>query len=148
MAEQEGANGAGDNAVSEGGIVPQVGVIAQYVKDLSFESPNAPAILSQALDVRQGRVGVDLRITPVSPPSVKMNRKPSTNSDGVASRSRPDAMVAIQANTWMPLGSETAMLAAEKNPSAMAGMPVVNMWCTHRPKLKKPVAISATTISS
>ena len=25
-------------------------------------------------------------------------------------------------------------------------MPVVNMWCTQRPKLKKPVAISATTI--
>ena len=45
MAEQEGANGAGDQAVSEGGILPQVGVIAQYVKDLSFENPNAPASL-------------------------------------------------------------------------------------------------------
>ena len=56
-------------------------------------------------------------------------------------------MVAIQANTWMPLGSDTAMLAAEKKLSDSAGMPVVNMWCTHRPKLKKPVAISATTIS-
>ena len=44
MAEQEGANGAGDQAVSEGGILPQVGVIAQYVKDLSFENPNAPAV--------------------------------------------------------------------------------------------------------
>jgi len=44
MAEQEGANGAGDQAVGEGGILPQVGVIAQYVKDLSFENPNAPAV--------------------------------------------------------------------------------------------------------
>jgi preprotein translocase subunit SecB len=44
MAEQEGANGAGDQAVSDGGILPQVGVIAQYVKDLSFENPNAPAV--------------------------------------------------------------------------------------------------------
>ena len=44
MAEQEGANGAGDQAVSEGGILPQVGVIAQYVKDMSFENPNAPAV--------------------------------------------------------------------------------------------------------
>ena len=44
MAEQEGANGADDQAVSEGGILPQVGVIAQYVKDLSFENPNAPAV--------------------------------------------------------------------------------------------------------
>lgn len=44
MAEQEGGNGAGESAVSEGGILPQVGVIAQYVKDLSFENPNAPAV--------------------------------------------------------------------------------------------------------
>ena len=44
MAEQEGANGAGDQAVGEGGTLPQVGVIAQYVKDLSFENPNAPAV--------------------------------------------------------------------------------------------------------
>ena len=61
---------------------------------------------------------------------------------------RPEAMVAIQAKTWMPLGSDTAMLAAEKKLSDRAGMPVVNMWCTHSPKLKKPVAISATTIRS
>ena len=56
-----------------------------------------------------------------------MKRKPSTNSDGVVERSRPAAMVAIQANTWMPLGSATAMLAAEKKLSDSAGMPVVNM---------------------
>lgn len=47
----------------------------------------------------------------------------------------------------MPLGIETAMLAAEKKPRDSAGMPVVNMWWTQSPKLKKPVAISATTIS-
>ena len=77
-----------------------------------------------------------------------MNRNPSTNSDGVVELAAgPHAIVAIQANTWMPLGIATAMLAAEKKPSDIAGMPVVNMWCTHRPKLKKPVAISATTIS-
>jgi hypothetical protein len=29
------------------------------------------------------------------------------------------------------------MLAAEKNASAMCGMPVVNMWWTHSPKLRK-----------
>jgi preprotein translocase subunit SecB len=44
MAEEEGANGAGDQALSDGGTFPQVGVIAQYVKDLSFENPNAPAV--------------------------------------------------------------------------------------------------------
>ena len=44
MAEEEGTNGAGDQGQDAGGIAPQVGVIAQYVKDLSFENPNAPAV--------------------------------------------------------------------------------------------------------
>ena len=44
MAEQEGANGAGEQATGLAGNAPQVGVIAQYVKDLSFENPNAPAV--------------------------------------------------------------------------------------------------------
>ena len=48
---------------------PPIVILAQYLKDLSFESPNSPQILSQALDVRQGRVGVDLRITPMGPPN-------------------------------------------------------------------------------
>jgi hypothetical protein len=39
----------------------------------------------------------------------------------------------------------TAMLAAEKKLIDTLGMPVANMWCTHRPKLKKPVAIRAST---
>ena len=46
---------------------------------------------------------------------------------GRRERSRPAAIVAIQANTWMPLGIATAMLAAEKKLSDSAGMPVVNM---------------------
>ncbi len=44
MAEEEGANGAGEPAVGAADNLPQVGVIAQYVKDLSFENPNAPAV--------------------------------------------------------------------------------------------------------
>ena len=36
--------------------------------------------------------------------------------------------------------------AAEKKARLRAGMPVVNMWCTQSPKLKKPVAMSATTM--
>jgi len=47
MAEQEGANGAngaGEQAAGAADNLPQVGVIAQYVKDLSFENPNAPAV--------------------------------------------------------------------------------------------------------
>ena len=44
MAEQDGANGADDQAAGATDSAPQVGVIAQYVKDLSFENPNAPAV--------------------------------------------------------------------------------------------------------
>ena len=44
MAEEEAANGAGAQAIDSGDNFPQVGVIAQYVKDLSFENPNAPAV--------------------------------------------------------------------------------------------------------
>ena len=47
---------------------PPIVILVQYLKDLSFESPNAPSILNQAMEVRQGRVGIDLRVTPVSPP--------------------------------------------------------------------------------
>ena len=46
----------------------------------------------------------------------------------------------------MPIGIATAMLAALKKASASSGMPTVNMWCTHSPKLRKPVPTSASTI--
>ena len=38
------ANGA-DNAAQDGAV--QVGILAQYTKDMSFENPNAPASLQQ-----------------------------------------------------------------------------------------------------
>ncbi|MDB5688272.1 MAG: secB [Sphingomonas bacterium] len=38
MAEEEGVDANGEDTM------PQVGLIAQYVKDLSFENPNAPAV--------------------------------------------------------------------------------------------------------
>jgi preprotein translocase subunit SecB len=44
MAEEQGTNGATEPAAPGVDNVPQVGVVAQYVKDLSFENPNAPAV--------------------------------------------------------------------------------------------------------
>ena len=44
MAEDEGANGAADPMIAGSDTPPQIGIIAQYVKDLSFENPNAPAV--------------------------------------------------------------------------------------------------------
>ena len=44
MAEEEAGNGADPQQPPLGDALPQVGVVAQYVKDLSFENPNAPAV--------------------------------------------------------------------------------------------------------
>jgi preprotein translocase subunit SecB len=55
MAEENGANGAGEVPVGADAL-PQVGVIAQYVKDLSFENPNAPAVYQW-----QGQPQVDVQ---------------------------------------------------------------------------------------
>ena len=44
MAEEEGAAGGQDQATNGGDNAPSVGVLSQYVKDLSFENPNAPAV--------------------------------------------------------------------------------------------------------
>ena len=44
MAEEEAGNGADPQQPALGDNLPQVGVVAQYVKDLSFENPNAPAV--------------------------------------------------------------------------------------------------------
>lgn len=44
MAEDEGAADTIEPAGNGSDDLPQVGVLAQYVKDLSFENPNAPAV--------------------------------------------------------------------------------------------------------
>lgn len=44
MAEEEGATTQGEPLANGEDTLPQVGVISQYVKDFSFENPNAPAV--------------------------------------------------------------------------------------------------------
>lgn len=44
MAELEGSTDAGGQAANGADNTPQFGIISQYVKDLSFENPNAPAV--------------------------------------------------------------------------------------------------------
>jgi preprotein translocase subunit SecB len=44
MAEEQGATNDGGQAINGGDQLPSVAVVAQYVKDLSFENPNAPAV--------------------------------------------------------------------------------------------------------
>jgi preprotein translocase subunit SecB len=44
MAEDQGAAETTDIASNGNDTLPQIGVLAQYVKDFSFENPNAPAV--------------------------------------------------------------------------------------------------------
>jgi preprotein translocase subunit SecB len=44
MAEEEGFTGVAEQTGEGNDGGPQVGMISQYVKDLSFENPNAPAV--------------------------------------------------------------------------------------------------------
>src|SRR5947209_1030562 len=81
-------------------------------------------------------------ITPVMPPSRKINRKPRQNSIGVVSATLPFHIVAIHAKNWMPLGITMIKLAAEKKDMASAGMPVANMWWTQTPNEMNAMATS------
>jgi preprotein translocase subunit SecB len=44
MAEEEGFAGMDEQAANGADTNPEVGMLSQYVKDLSFENPNAPAV--------------------------------------------------------------------------------------------------------
>ena len=44
MAGEEGGNGAGEQAPMSSDMLPQIGIVAQYIKDFSLENPNAPAV--------------------------------------------------------------------------------------------------------
>ena len=77
-----------------------------------------------------------------------MKKKPSTKSSGVAKRGRPpherrDPAEDLDAAS----GSRSSCSAAVKKLAPSCGSPVANMWCTHRPKARKPVAISDSTIA-
>lgn len=60
MAENEKENGAATKAAATDENQPQVGVIAQYIKDLSFESPNAPAVFQT---MNEGKPNIDVNVS-------------------------------------------------------------------------------------
>ncbi len=76
-----------------------------------------------------------------------MNMKPARNSAGAVMATLPRQSVAIQANTWIAVGTATAMLAADTKLIVMIPRPAVNMWCAHSAKLKKQTATSATMMA-
>ena len=68
MAEDQAGGGetAGMGAKAPEGGPPQVSINAQYVKDLSFENPNAPQSLMQQEGHPQIQVNVDVQARPVA----------------------------------------------------------------------------------
>lgn len=59
MAEEEGFTAGTEPQPNGADTSPQVGVISQYVKDLSFENPNSPAVYQWA---GQPRIDVQFNI--------------------------------------------------------------------------------------
>lgn len=47
-------------------------VMAQYLKDLSFESPGAPASVGAATELRDGSVNVDVKVVPLIAPNYEI----------------------------------------------------------------------------
>ena len=61
MADSKEANkGNGGAAGAEEQAVPQMGILGQYLKDLSFENPNAPNSLSMQEGQPQINIGVNV----------------------------------------------------------------------------------------
>src|SRR4028118_2006945 len=56
MAEEEGFAGMDEQAANGADTSPEVGMISQYVKDLSFENPAAPAVFQW-----QGQPQIDVQ---------------------------------------------------------------------------------------
>jgi preprotein translocase subunit SecB len=55
-------NGGGETPAAPEGAAPNLGVMAQYIKDFSFENPNAPQSLMQ--QQQQPQIGIQINVNP------------------------------------------------------------------------------------
>ncbi len=62
--------------------------------------------------------------------------------------SEPFHIVAVQLNTFTPVGMEIIMVDSVKNSCPASGMPTVNMWCAHTMNDRNAIAAVAYTIAS
>lgn len=53
--------------------IPHVSILAQYIKDLSFENPNAPRVLAHKTPPKM-EINVDLRANAIQPPAGPIER--------------------------------------------------------------------------
>jgi preprotein translocase subunit SecB len=68
----EGSSNGGQAATPVSGPAPQLMVLAQYTKDLSFENPNAPNSLTQQNVQPQINVSVNVAATPITQTDVEV----------------------------------------------------------------------------
>src|SRR5436309_15051939 len=73
--------------------------------------------------------------------------KPIANSIGALSSIAPPHIVAIQSKILMPLGPALARVMTMSGRRAESEMPVVNMWWTHPPKERNPIATVDSAIA-
>ncbi len=86
--------------------------------------------------------------TPLSPPMVKSIRKAMAKSIAVRSWSDPPHMVAVQLNTFTPVGTAINILVAAKKALNVLPNPTANMWCAHTPNERSMMATDEAATNS
>src|SRR5687768_3185809 len=79
--------------------------------------------------------------TPLKPPITNRKMKPMEKSMGVSKVIDPRHMVAVQLNTFTPVGTAISIVPYMKNSWPVTGMPAVNIWCAHT--MQDRIAIEA-----
>src|SRR3569833_756399 len=73
---------------------------------------------------------------------------PTAHSMGDSKLSEPRHMVAVQLNTFTPVGTAISMVAYMKNSCPVTGMPPVNMWCAQTMNDRIAIEAVAYTIEA
>jgi preprotein translocase subunit SecB len=66
MAQEENKSGSADQAKAGNGKQPTLNILAQYVKDLSFESPKAPQSLRSRTTPPDININVNVNANPIA----------------------------------------------------------------------------------
>ena len=65
MAKKPNEDGAGENGAASNGPAPSLNVLAQYVKDFSFENPNAPQSFAPREKQPEIQININVNANPL-----------------------------------------------------------------------------------
>jgi preprotein translocase subunit SecB len=68
-------NGGPSESMAAGATAPQLNVVAQYIKDLSFENPNAPRSLAAGQEPPQISIQINVNAEPTSDSEIEVTLK-------------------------------------------------------------------------